>query len=297
VDYNWKPLPWVNLKLGTYQQWKVRQVFRRVYLVNEGDLKNAPSDMNTPTGGYGNYIDYNLVQFREQDLGKVWSTTYLRDDGSALKVYDRTSGSDAYTGTEQNNAGYMGFSLLPFQGKLDVYGGLRAEYDRIKVAGAIAPSAVDFTTGELDQPVLSDHSTLSWLPSLNIGYRPNTQWVLRGAYGKTVNRPEFREISPYADIDYINQWQVYGNPGIVSAGIDNYDARLEWYPGKNNTGESISVGVFYKSLQHPIERVLISERTGPSLTSITYENADKATIRGLELEMRKNLDFIPLPFF
>jgi outer membrane receptor protein involved in Fe transport len=253
--------------------------------------------MNTPTGGYGNYIDYNLVQFREQDLGKVWSTTYLRDDGSALKVYDRTSGSDAYTGTEQNNAGYMGFSLLPFQGKLDVYGGLRAEYDRIKVAGAIAPSAVDFTTGELDQPVLSDHSTLSWLPSLNIGYRPNTQWVLRGAYGKTVNRPEFREISPYADIDYINQWQVYGNPGIVSAGIDNYDARLEWYPGKNNTGESISVGVFYKSLQHPIERVLISERTGPSLTSITYENADKATIRGLELEMRKNLDFIPLPFF
>lgn len=293
ADYTWKVKPWITFKAGTYQQWKARKLFRRVYTLNEGDLNNAGYPETQDIGGNGKFIDYSKVFFKEQDLGRIWSTDYLKDDGSALKVFDRTSGNDAYTASEQNNAGYGALSLLPFDGKLDIYGGLRVEYNRQKVAGALPPNV----SGAVNTPVLVDNKTTSYLPSLNVGYRPNTEFVLRAAYGKTVNRPEFRELSPYSELDYLNNQTVQGNNLLKAAKIDNYDLRIEWYPKNNTKGETFSVGLFYKELNNPIERIIHRDLRVGGPATITFANADRAKVKGLELDFRKSLDFIPVDFF
>ncbi len=304
ADYTYKLKSWVTLKAGTYQQWKQREVYRRAYTVNEGDLNSSgyPDPYNPRIGGNGQPIDYTTVFFHQQDLDKVWSSQYLRDDGSGLKVFDRTNGSDDYIATEQNNSGYLAASLLPFNGKLDIYGGLRVEYNRQKVAGALPAGGL---IGDVNTPVLADVKATSYLPSLNIGYRPNNSLVFRGAYGKTVNRPEFRELAPYSEMDYINNQTIAGNPNLVSASADNYDLRAEWYPQGNATGETISLGVFEKQIQHPIERVLYNQLTNAQSTegvatapaAISFQNANRAIIRGAEIDIRKSLGFIPGNFF
>ncbi|MET0636070.1 MAG: TonB-dependent receptor [Chitinophagaceae bacterium] len=294
VDYTYKLKPWLTLKTGTYQQFKQRIVFRRSFTVNEGDLNSVgfPS-FNPGIGNNGQYMDFNNVFFRQQDLDHVWGNIYLKDDGSGLKVYDRTSGSDAYTATEQNNSFYMAASLLPFNGKLDIYGGVRIEYNRQKVAGAIA--SID--AGGVNVPVIADLKATQLLPSLNIGYRPDNSFVFRAAYGKTVNRPEFRELSPYNELDYLNNQSIKGNPNLISGSIYNYDLRMEWYPNGNIKGESVSVGAFYKQLKNPIERIISNDLFSSQAANIGFQNADQATVKGLELDIRKNLDFIPGNFF
>ncbi|CAM3736352.1 TonB-dependent receptor [Mucilaginibacter galii] len=298
ADYTYKLKPWITLKAGTYQQWKERVVFRRVYTVNEGDLNSSgyyPDAVSANIGANVPNMDYNIVFWHQQDLDKLWSPEYLRDNKTGLKVFDRTSGSDAYTATEQNNSGYLAASLLPFNGKLDIYGGVRVEYNRQKVAGAIAPQFGNI--GGVNAPVLADLKSTEFLPSLNIGYRPNTDFVFRAAYGRTLNRPEFRELSPYSELDYINNQTVRGNSNLVFATVNNYDLRMEWYPNANAKGESVSLGGFYKQITNPIERIIYRDLffSGPS--TISFINADKAKVYGAEIDIRKNLDFIPFKFF
>ncbi len=295
ADYTFKWKPWVTVKAGTYQQWKQRILFRRVYRLNEGDLNSVGYADNAyaAIGSTSPNMDISKVFFFQQDLNRVWSTDYLKDDGSALKVFDATSGSDAYTATEQLNTGYAAVSLLPFKGKLDIYGGLRVEYDRQRVSSAVPASY----QGGVNRPVLADNKSTDYLPSVNIGYRPSEQLVFRFAFGKTVNRPEFRELSPYTELDYLNNQYVKGNYLLKSARVDNYDARIELYPKNNNKGETFSIGAFYKELKSPIERTIAQSLYSNSPIVISYANADKAIVRGLEIDLRKNLGFIPVSFF
>lgn len=291
ADYSRLLAPWLTLRTGTFHQWKERNVFRRVYLVQEGDVRGSGgNDQLIGPGGYGDYIDPYIVFFAEQDLGKVWSTEYLRDNTSGLKVFDRTNGGDTYEATEQQNTGYLAASLTPLKSKLDIYAGLRVEYSRQKLAGAIFHSQDHITV-----PVFIDNRKTHFLPSVNVTYRPVSKLSLRGAYGRTVNRPEFREIAPYRDIDYINGISITGNPYVVMADIQNLDARLEFYP--DDEGDMISAGVFYKHLNHPIERIRTDARIGSGLPSISFQNAGRAEVKGLEIELRKTLNILPGKFF
>ncbi|MET6998690.1 TonB-dependent receptor [Chitinophaga defluvii] len=299
VDYSYKWRPWATFKAGTYQQWKERKVFRRVFTVNEGDLNSLgqPVDFSYDAIGRRNPdMDMNLVIWRQQDLGQLWSDDYLRDDGTGLKVYDRTKGGDAYTATEQNNSAYLAASLLPMGTKLDIYGGVRVEYNRQKVAGALG--TLGDIPGAVNTPVLADLKSTEILPSLNIGYRPSQPYVFRLSYGKTVNRPEFRELSPYQELDYNENQRIRGNSKLQLARIDNYDLRVEWYPKESGAGnESFSLGGFYKKIEHPIERVISKLNLDNGAANIQYMNADKADVYGIELDFRKYFNFIPGTFF
>jgi len=293
LDYTFKPLEGFSIKTGTYHQWKERVLFRRVYTVNEGDLDDNgfPYSGSEMLGSKGGYMDLNRVFFKEQDLLNVWSNNYLRDDGSALKVYDRTSGSDAYTATQQNNSYYMVASLQPFHKIMEIYGGVRMEYNRQKVAGAVVQSV----TGGVSTPVLVDKKEADWLPSVNVSVRPNKSIVLRAAYGATINRTEFREISPYSELNYMNNQYVTGNPSLLSCKVQNYDLRLEWYPGGENAGNMVSAGAFYKDMKNPIERIIYRDLYYNNPATISYQNATSAIVKGLEVELNQNLSFIPLP--
>jgi TonB-dependent receptor len=302
ADYKFRPAPWVLLGAGTFQQFKRRHFYRRVYTVNEGDLTGTADDYNT-LPGYAGFINPDLIQFNRNNITEVWSDKYLRDDRTGLKVYDRTQGSDAYVGTEQNNAGYISFNLTPWNGKLEVYGGVRAEYNKQAIGAAIpAINSMNYTGlgSNINTPIYSEYGKLDWFPSISVNVKPNDLFVLRGGYSRTINRPEFRETSPFEELDYEGNQLIAGNPALRPSLSNNWDARLEFYPRDNQKGESVSIGFFYKSMTNPIERINTSWRvmeSGSISNRISFKNAEKATIRGIEIEALKSLDFIPVnPF-
>ena len=79
---------------------------------------------------------------------------------------------------------------------------------------------------------------------------------------------------------------VYGNPyDLRRTLIRNYDLRVETYP---NAGELISLSLYYKKFDAPIEVVYFSESSDSK--SNTYRNANNgAENYGVEIELRKNL--------
>lgn len=294
ADYHYNLRPWLKFQTGTFHQFKQRKIYRRIYTIHEGDFKGGDaSDVSTPAGYYGKYVNPNLVSFKENSLDRVWSSYYFRPDETGLKVFDRTSGADAYIGTEQNNSGYAMLALTPLDRKIEVTGGLRVEYNRQKIAASI-PKNSPFS---VNYPIFIDNPTLHYLPSINMSFRPSNSWVFRAGYGRTLNRYEFREASPYEETDYQNYQVIRGNQNLKTASVENYDLRLEFYPAANARGELISVGAFYKDLTNPIERIHINNRVLDILPMITFQNAGRATIKGIELELQKKMDFLPGKFF
>ncbi|AJW65167.1 Colicin I receptor precursor [Elizabethkingia miricola] len=296
-DYTFTPSKVIKFKVGTFQQFKRRNVFRRTYTVNEGDLNDQGGVVTYNIGGDGRYMDFNKVYFRQQDLGGVWSDNYLRDDGSALKVYDRTSGADSYIATEQNNSFYAIVSFTPFSKKINLYGGIRVENNIQKIGVGVGAENASGSGGSLVTPLLINLKSLEWLPSVNFSYRPSDSWVFRASAGRTLNRPEFKEITPFKEVDYLAGQYVTGNANLVGSTAMNYDTRFEFYPKANEKGETFSIGAFYKDIKQPIERSVTSDLYFNMLSNITFMNADRAKVYGLEVDIRKDLSFLGGDFF
>lgn len=123
--------------------------------------------------------------------------------------------------------------------------------------------------------------------------------MFRAAYGKTLNRPEFREASPFREMDYIDNDEIVGNAKLTASSAVNYDFRTEWYFSGNNSSDMLSVGAFYKDIDKPIERIIEQDLGDPMLSNptISFYNAKNATIKGLEVELHKDFGFIPVSFF
>jgi TonB-dependent receptor len=131
-------------------------------------------------------------------------------------------------------------------------------------------------------------TTFNFLPSVNFVYSPAKSFNFRAAYSNTVIRPELKDLAPYERFDLQTFNLTGGNSDLKSTAIQNYDLKLEWFP---SSGELMSVAAFYKKLQDPIEYAR-STLTN-NLSSRYALNTGVATVKGVEAEIRKKLDFIP----
>ena len=129
-------------------------------------------------------------------------------------------------------------------------------------------------------------------PSLNTTYKFSDKHQLRLSYGKTVNRPEFREVSPSVFYDFDLAADVKGNTELTPCYVQNLDLRYEFYPSR---GELISVALFYKYFDAPIEWTYTL--SGGNRLIYSYTNADHANNYGIEVDIKKDLSFIGLPNF
>jgi len=192
-------------------------------------------------------------------------------DGWVLR--EGSNRSDSYKANNLLTAGYL-YTEIPYK-KFLFTGGLRVEHNILEVDGFSGTNRLLVT-----QPITS------LLPSFNFSYTANDKNVLRLAYSRTVNRPEFREIAPFLFYDFKEDTEVDGNSNLTTATIDNIDVRYEFYPSK---GETASLGVFYKNFINPIEFILpvVSQQR-----RMRFSNSDSAKLYGAELEVRKSLQEI-----
>lgn len=197
-----------------------------------------------------------------------------------LYVYDDTDNRDSYKGDELHWAAY-GAVNVPLD-KLNVYAGVRLEQTRMTLTSYTKIYDWDKEKRHYDY--------LDVFPSVNATYNINDKHLLRAAYGMSTNRPEFREVSSSVYYDFELFSDIKGNPDLKAAYIQNVDLRWEWYPTE---AECVSVALFYKNFRHPIENTFLD--AGGSYT-YTFENADKANVWGVELDVRKRLDFVGAPW-
>ena len=124
------------------------------------------------------------------------------------------------------------------------------------------------------------------LPSASVVGHITDKMNLRAAYGMTLARPNFREVSPAQYFDYVRRRVESGDPSLIQSKIHNADLRFEWFFG---TTELLGASAFYKYMEKPIERYLSTDG------NIFRKNNDFAHVAGLELEARISLGRLYLP--
>ncbi|MEL6687755.1 MAG: TonB-dependent receptor, partial [Pseudomonadota bacterium] len=166
---------------------------------------------------------------------------------------------------------------------LRVSGGLR--YEDGTQDTAIAQQLVDGSFFQFDSV---DESYI--LPAATATYTFADNWQFRVAASKTINRPQFRELTPSIFVNTETDDRFIGNPFLQNSESTNFDARLEYYFGP---AQFFTVGAFYKDLENPIEEFIFNGLGESNATS--FINAPSAELYGIEVEFEKKFG-IPQDF-
>lgn len=201
---------------------------------------------------------------------EIFTAETIRPSG--FEIREVTGINDAYDATHTTEAAFlMGDVTL---GEWRLIAGARLEDSDQRV--------LTFNPFDTRDSVESINESSDILPSVNVVYQLAPETNLRLAWGRSVNRPEFRELSPFTFIEVAGGRTVAGNPDLTQATLDSFDLRWETFPAG---GEVIAVSAFYKKIDDPIEQVV--QPTTELRTS--FVNADLATLHGFELELRRSL--------
>lgn len=193
-----------------------------------------------------------------------------------IRIDEQTNPSDSYSAENALVSGYAQLSV-PITARIRFAAGLRVE-----------DHTQQFTSATLTADKIDTlKNNLSFLPSAYIAYNFSEKMLVRFAYGKTLNRPEFRELAPFGFYDFNYNLVKKGNPSLKDAQIQNFDLRWEYYPSPN---EIIMAGLFYKRFMSPIESSFVPGAGTGGSKIFTISNADRATSQGIEVEIRKSLD-------
>lgn len=121
-----------------------------------------------------------------------------------------------------------------------------------------------------------------FLPAFNAKYSVSDSQNLRLSASKTYSLPQAKELIPIAYYDVTVN--VYGNPDLYPADINNVDLKWEMFP---KSGEVLSVTAFAKYLQNPISRTTYSTAASSDMTYFNIGNS--GYVVGAEVEIRKDL--------
>ncbi|WP_324677162.1 TonB-dependent receptor [Hymenobacter sp. GOD-10R] len=247
----------IEIGAGTYLEYRRRHFNARAF----GYSFNAGSDRG----------------LLNEDVGNIFAPGNIAKNG--FRLDEDVNSTYRYGASNELEAGYLSFNI-PVTSKLKLLTGVRYERNVQKINTAVN-----------GQPVNQDVPTNFVLPSANFSYNFTERSLVRASYGRSLNRPEFRESAPfyYYDFDFnvLNFGSLYLNPTtpLKVATIDNYDLRYEFYP---TTGELIHVGAFYKNFKNPIENSVVLTTN----LAYTFLNAPSATAYGVEVDVKKSLNFL-----
>lgn len=246
----------LQLKAGLYTQirnrkFEARQLGYTKYGVFGGDVT----------------FDESLLFLPEDQIFAPENMGLIAPGKGGFKLTDGTKFSDSYDAQSLLNAGFV--QLDQKHKKFHFVYGVRAEdFSQQLQARKDDNSKLAIETKKLDI-----------LPSFNGIYALKKSKNIRLSYSQTINRPEYRELAPFAFFDFSTNYVISGNSELQRAKIQNVDLRYESYPGK---GQLFSASLFYKYFNNPIEQVTRPDVTG----EISFNNVPSAKNFGLEIEAR-----------
>lgn len=124
-------------------------------------------------------------------------------------------------------------------------------------------------------------------PSLALTYMAG-EHQFRFNVSQTAIRPDMRDISTTFFIDPITEFLVRGSPLLRSSKLDNIDFRWEWYM---SDGNNVSVALFHKDIENPIELVELATVGGAEPNLLTA-NGESGNLQGIEVEFLHDFAFL-----
>lgn len=251
-----------EVKVGGYYQSRSRDFAARQL----GYIK-GPVGGNIP-------FDQSLLTLPSDQIFASNHLGYMSNGMAGFYLKDGSKPTDTYQASSKLTAAYVMFDNR-FIDKLRLIWGARMEnFNQVLTA-----------TLDTKKPLKLDTTVLDILPSANLIWSVTEKQNIRFCYSQTVNRPEFRELAPFAFYDFNTQFVYSGNPTIKRAKIQNYDVRYEFYPGR---GQLLSATGFYKDFTNPIEQISRADVAN----EVSFSNVSKAKNYGFELEFRAVLGAI-----
>lgn len=120
-----------------------------------------------------------------------------------------------------------------------------------------------------------------FFPALNVKYTLDNRHTFRFASSITVTRPSFIEMAPFLYKESYGSAELRGNDQLRNGYNYNFDVKYEFFTTNNK--HMFSVGLYYKILKDPIERV--QETSGGAIVH-TFRNAEQGMAAGIEAEFR-----------
>jgi TonB-dependent receptor len=308
-----------TLKNARSQTWSWNPLGPNAYLQKTPATDNVSGGLNDQLEK--TYAGYGLLRFGMDNgfLGHFDGNIGLR----VVKTDNDANGSGLTVGTLQvavpNGSG--GTVTNPtIQEQVTVCTNYASAHN-LDPTQACAPltAALNFLSAKInDNPVSPKNSYTDFLPSLNLRFYLQDNLFLRFAASRAVYRPQFYQLNTFASLGFnfdVNGLPInYGtaqqqatfagtgaSPNLKTQKSDQFDASLEYYFGRSGTGQ-LSADVFYKR----ISDLIIGENTIETFTNaagdsldfelLRYVNADKASVKGVELAYQQFYDFLPRPF-
>jgi TonB-dependent receptor len=290
-------LTWQNLH-DKVENWGFNLSLPLTFETSELELKYGADFIEKSRDAYSRRIDYNSQALPKTDLSGWRFNDILTDEvilndplrGTDLIIRDTTITGDDYLSAQMTDA-YYGEADYFYDNTWRITAGVRWE-DYRQVVAPIDPATGQFDLPDPNNPTEQDLLDLTYqeedlFPSLALTYQLNETMQLRLSYGESAVRPDIREVAQTTYIDPLTEFPVRGTAGIRSTEIQHIDARWEWYL---ETGENLSVGLFYKDMVDPIESVQSPAQDGPPL--IVMANAEDGYVYGVEVEFMKDFNFL-----
>jgi TonB-dependent receptor len=288
VDYTKTFAPQFFIKAGFFHEDRSRNFSIRIFTISAEQYLTQPFSKL-----YGKDIPFHIDEyllpefFISTEEGAVnYTQGYYRWEFRDQTIFHNKI--NGYRASNTQDGAYVAINLPVWNGRLNIYAGVRAEWNSRKLS-AFELRGQDLRTYELKADTLA----FNLLPSINLTYKLTNKMFFRAGYGQTINRPEFREVAPFAFFDLLRSTSIYGNTALQQAFIHNADIRWEWYLSAE---ELISLGVFFKDISNPIEEHSLAG-SGATNEKLQFINVKYAQSYGAELEIRKKFNFLPRKFF
>ncbi len=193
--------------------------------------------------------------------------------------------ADAFDGYVDEKSPYVSFMLRPTE-KIEAVFGLRY----VNLTQTIDEYVKDVTNPDMSlrntiTTTSSSTEVKEFFPSFSVKYKYDDKNIFDIAASKTYIMPDLRELSGVYNHPF-EPATIIGNPDLVNTIMYNLDLKYSYFFSED---EFVKLGLFYKYMDKPIEDVL---QYSTSLPIYSFENTDTATLYGIEVDGRKNLDFL-----
>jgi TonB-dependent receptor len=249
---------------------------------------------------YANVVNnkYKLYPVFDRNILENWDAQ--QSVGNYL--FDRNTLADSYNLTEALTAGYL-MTDIKLGSIITIITGARYEHENNSYASVWTSAYEVYGRQGIMRDTTTTRVTDRWFPHLHVKVQAMEGLDFRASANKTVARPDYYWISPWVRFNQQDNQLAAGNPSLKETKISNYNLTASVY---TNVIGLFSISGYYKDLTDIFYKKFTTAFRPEDYVSVglpaakaepvkwtTYENGDRAQVRGIEVEWQTQLALYP----
>jgi len=260
----------------------------------------------------GNFLNNQFEYLNVNEVLDIDKISQVYDDYLKDYYHFIPAGAQNDYQTQESIFAWYAMSEIKIGKYITFIPGLRVEATDIEYEAYIAdaipddlglPSEVNF------RDTLASNSYRNILPQIHLRIMPTDWFDIRLAYTNTLSRPDYNQLAPKKIINPTGRSVVLGNTNLTPAKSENFDAIFTIF--RPNFG-LFTIGGFYKEIEGFLWNrqaiVVAGTETAPEVLALPestrgfevrypLNNTNLSVIKGLEIDLQSNMNFLPVKGF